>query len=145
MEAIEMITTIKVKLVRGMYCEGDWEVSIELAESTTLVELHYAIQDAVNFDNDHSFSFFTSRSLQSRSRDYLHDDENLVHKNTLRDIFPLPPKRSFFYLFDWGDEWIFKISPTRKRPHEPVAGQAYPRVISESGTKPVQYPDLDDE
>lgn len=60
-------------------------------------------------------------------------------------MFPLPAKQSLFYLFDWGDEWIFKISQTRKRPHEPVKGMTYPAIESESGTKPSQYPAFDED
>jgi hypothetical protein len=71
------------------------------------------------------------------------DDENgLIFSTTLKDLFPLPAKQCLFYLFDWGDEWVFKISPSRKRPHEPVKRVKYPRIESESGVKPEQYPDI---
>ena len=141
-----MIMTLKITLLRGMYCKGEWAANIELDESSTLEDLHHAIQNAVDFENDHLFCFFLSRTDRSRSREYFDDENGLIFSKTLKDLFPLPAKQSLFYLFDWGDEWVFKISPSRKRPHEPVKGVTYPRVESESGVKPVQYPrDEDDE
>ncbi|MGN6546695.1 MAG: IS1096 element passenger TnpR family protein [Aureliella sp.] len=142
-----MIITIKVAVVRGMYCEADWSATIELDEDTTLEDLHFVIQDAVGFDEDHLYCFFLSRTDRSRDRKYFDDDNGLIYDTTLKNLFPLPDKRSLYYLFDWGDNWIFKISLSRKRPHEPVQGVEYPRVVQETGVRPEQYPseDFDDE
>jgi hypothetical protein len=140
-----MIITLKTTLIRGIFYENDWSANIELDGSSTLKDLHYAIQDAVDFDNDHLYCFFLSRTDRSRSREYFDDENGLLFSKTLKDFFPLPAKQSLFYLFDWGDEWVFKNSPTRKRPHEPAKGVKYPRMESESGTKPVQYPSFDEE
>ena len=140
-----MIATLKVTLVRGKYCEDDWTANIELDEASTLAELHDAIQMAVGFDNDHSFSFFLSRTDRSRNRQYFHDDDESVDSKTVKNMFPLPDKQSLYYLFDWGDEWVFKISKTRKSLQPAAPRVKYPRVESESGIKPVQYPAYDDE
>ena len=134
-----MIITLKTTLLRGSYCEADWSANIELDESATLEDLHDAIQKAVDFDDDHLYCFFLSRTDRSRSREYFDDENELIFTKRLKDLFPLPKKQCLFYLFDWGDEWVFKISPSRKRPHEPVKGVTYPKVESESGVKPVQY------
>ena len=140
-----MIVTLKTTLIRGMYCNGDWTANIELEESSTLEDIHNAIQEAVDFENDHLYSFFVSRTDRSQSRDYFDDENGLIFSTTLSDLSPLPEKQSLFYLFDWSDEWAFKISPSRKRPREPVQRVKYPRVESESGVKPVQYPDDEDD
>ena len=140
-----MILTLKTTLIRGLYCNGDWSANIELDESSTLEDLHYAIQKSVDFENDHLYCFFLSRTDRSRSREYFDDENGLIFSKTLKDLFPLPAKQCLFYLFDWGDEWVFKISPSRKRPHEPVKRVKYPRIESESGTKPVQYPGDEDD
>ncbi len=140
-----MIITLKTTLVRGMYCEGDWSANIELDESATLEDLHHAIQDAVDFGNDHLYCFFLSRTDRSRDREYFDDENGLIFSKSLKDLFPLPAKQCLFYLFDWGDEWVFKISKSRKRPHEPANGVKYPKVESESGVKPVQYPGYEDD
>lgn len=140
-----MIITLKITLVCGMHCDGKWTANIELDESSTLVELHGAIQDAVDFDDDHMFCFYRSRTERSQNREYFDDENGLLFRKTLKDMFPLPPKQSLFYLFDWGDNWIFKVARTRSRPHEPVQGITYPRVAGESGIRPVQYPEYDGE
>jgi hypothetical protein len=140
-----MIATLKVTLVRGLYCEDDWTANIELDEASTLAELHDAIQMAVGFDNDHCFSFYLSRTDRSRTRQYFHDDDESIDTKTVKDMFPLPEKQSLFYLFDWGDEWVFKISKTRKNLQQTLPGVTYPRVESESGKKPDQYPSFDAE
>jgi len=141
-----MITTLKITLLRGRFCEGEWSVNIELDGSATLDDLHYAIQKAVHFDNDHQYCFYLSRTDRSRNREYFNNENELIFTQTIKDLFPLPSKQSLFYFFDWGDDWVFKVSSSRKRPHDPVEGLAYPRVESESGIKPVQYlSDEDDE
>ena len=140
-----MITTLKITLVRGRYCEADWAANIELDESSTLADLHDAIQMAVGFDDDHGFSFYFSRTDRNRSGEYINDDDESIDTQTVKDMFPPPERQSLFYLFDWGDAWVFKISQSRKRLKEAVTGVAYPRVESESGIKPVQYPSYDDE
>ena len=97
-----MIITLKTTLLRGRYCEADWSANIELDESATLEDLHDAIQKAVDFDNDHLYCFFMSRTDRSRSREYFDDENELIFTKTLKDLFPLPKKQSLFYLFDWG-------------------------------------------
>jgi hypothetical protein len=136
-----MIWTLRVKLLRY---EDEWAAEIEIDPTSTLERLHFAIQTAVNFDNDHLYAFYISRDDRSRNRDFIDEDEGRVFTTTLNDLFPLPPKKSLFYLFDFGDEWVFKVTKTQKRPHDPQQGVVYPRVAKEVGTKPVQYPGHDE-
>lgn len=135
-----MITTLKVTLLHGAYYRNEWSATIEIDESSTLEEWHYAIQKAVNFGSDHLFCFYISRTDSSRNRIMFDDENGLVFTKKIKDLFPLPRRESLFYLFDWGDNWVFKVARTRKSPCEPVKGVLYPRVESESGTKPKQYP-----
>lgn len=134
-----MITTLTITLLRGRYCKDEWSANIELDESTILEDLHLAIQKAVEFDNDHLYCFFYSRTDRGGTREFFDDENELIYTKTIKDVFPLPSKQSLFYLFDWGDEWVFKISRSRKSPHEPVKRKTYPRVESKSGVKPKQY------
>lgn len=136
-----MIWTLRTKLLR---CEDEWSADIEIDSASTLDELHYAIQKAVDFDNDHLYAFYLARNDRSRDREFFDDDNGRIFSTTLNDLFPLPPKKSLFYLFDFGDEWVFKITKTRKPPHDPQEGVVYPRVVGEVGTKPVQYPGYDE-
>ena len=136
-----MIWTLRTKLMRY---EDEWSADIEIDSTSTLDDLHYAIQKAVNFDKDHMYAFYVARSDSSRDREFFDDDNGRVFSTTLNDMFPLVPKKSLFYLFDFGDEWVFKVTKTRKPPHDPQEGVVYPRVVGEAGTKPVQYPGHDE-
>jgi hypothetical protein len=133
-----LIITLKIKL--GTY----WSADIELDDKSTLEDVHNAIQHAVDFDNDHLYAFFVARTERAGDR-VIYDDENgRIYDAMIGDVFPLPPKKQLFYLFDYGDNWIFRVSKARKAPHAPVSGIEYPRVVNETGEKPVQY-DVDED
>lgn len=133
-----MIVTLKIKL--GPY----WSCDIEFDDHSTLEDVHNAIQDAVDFDNDHLYAFFVARHERARDR-IVYDDENgRIYYTSISDVFPLPPKNRLFYLFDYGDYWIFSVSKSRKSPHSAIEGTEYPRVVNETGEKPIQY-EFDDE
>ncbi len=133
-----VIVTLKISLGT---C---WSADIEFIDLSTLDEVHNAIQHAVDFDNDHLYAFLIARNERERNATFLDDENGRVFDTTIRDLFPLPPKKRLFYLFDYGANWLFNISKSRKKPHPPVDGVAYPNVVKESGTKPRQY-DYDDD
>lgn len=135
-----MIWTLRVTLQQY---EDEWTADIEIDSTATLEELHYAIQNAVAFGNDHLYAFYLARNAKSRDREFFDDDDGRVYSTTLDELFPLQAKKSLFYLFDFGDHWLFKVSRTRKRPFEPERSGGYPRVVAEVGKKPVQYPPYD--
>ena len=64
---------------------------------------------------------------------------------TLEDVFPLEKGKKLYYLFDYGDEWLFKITKSGKKPHNPEKGVKYPAVIEKLGENPEQYPMWEDE
>ena len=136
-----MIWTIKIELLFGIYAKEDWSVSIELDSMTTLEDLHFIIQDAVNFDNDHMYEFYVSRTERSRGRVIFDDENEKVYDTTLDDLYPLEKNKKLFYFFDYGDSWLFKVTKGRKKPHEAVEGTKYPRIINVEGKAPEQYPD----
>lgn len=136
-----MIWTLRIKLLRY---EDEWSADIEIDSRATLEELHDAIQEAVNFDNDHLYAFYIAKGERSRDRESYDDDNGRIYSTTLGDLFPLETRKSLFYLFDFGDEWLFKVTRSQKRPHDPQTGVVYPRVVGEVGTKPVQYPEFDE-
>ena len=131
------IVTLKCKL------GSLWSVEIEFSDLSTLDQVHDAIQFAVEFDDDHLYEFFVARSERSRPQRRYQCDDPSISCTRLRDVFPLPSKHNLYYLFDYGDCWIFRISRSRKKPQTPAAGTNYPQVVNESGEKPMQY-DIDD-
>lgn len=131
-----MILTMKVKL-------HVWSCTIEMEDSSTLEDLHYVIQQAVEFNDDHLYEFYLATSERSRDKDVIASYE-YADEITLESIFPIPSGKKLFYLFDFGDDWLFHVSLTRKAPFRAKSGVNYPRLIDESGERPEQYPDWDE-
>ncbi len=140
-----MIIALEIKLLGGANFDDDWKGTIEIEASDTLEDLHYAIQKAVQFDNDHMYRFYISRTPLSRKRILFDDEEGNVLEQTVGDLFPIPDKMSLFYYFDFGDDWRFKISKSRKSVTGPLKNVTYPRLVAEVGKKPEQYADWDED
>lgn len=139
-----MIWTIKIELIFGIYANEDWEVIVEVDSTSTLEDLHFIIQDAVEFDCDHMYEFYISRTERSRDRIRFDDENEKIYSTSLEDIYPLEKNRKFYYLFDYGDHWLFKISKTRKAAMNPENSKKYPCLVQEKGKVPEQYPDWDE-
>ena len=135
-----MIWTVTIELLFGMYVKENWSASIELDSLTTLEDLHYIIQDTVGFDNDHMYEFYIARTDRSRERIHFDDENEKLYDTTLESLYPLEKNRKLFYLFDYGDSWLFKISKSRKKPYDPEKRKKYPRIIEVKGETPKQYP-----
>jgi hypothetical protein len=139
-----MIYALRIKLIFGLYIEDEWEGILEIDSSSTLNDLHEAIQNAVEFYNDHLYEFYVSRTERSRERTRFDDENGEIYTQTIEGIFPLGKDRKLFYMFDYGDNWIFQVSLGRRKPHLPTPGVKYPRFINEVGKKPEQYPNWDE-
>lgn len=144
-----MIFTLTVECVFGAYFKENCVRVIEFEEDTTLDGLHDAIQDAVAFDRDHPFEFYTANSASRfANKHWLTESEAWEDKVedfcsiTLRDIWPLERKK-LYYVFDFGDQWTFEIRKARGA-KEPEKGVKYPRVVKSIGPNPEQYPDCDE-
>lgn len=135
-----MIWKIKAELLFGAYAEEAWEGTIEIDSSSTLEDLHFALQKILNFDNDHMYEFYVSRTERSHKCIRYDDENGFIYEKTLEDLYPLEKNNKLFYLFDYGDSWTFRITKSRKKPQEPVQGKEYPMLIEEIGVKPEQYP-----
>ena len=139
-----MIWLFKVELLFGAYAEDDWEGEIEIESSATLEDLHFAIIDAVSFDNDHLYEFYVSGTERSRDRLRFDEDNGEIYNRTIDSLYPLEKGRKLFYMFDYGDHWLFKITKSRKKPQEQKPGQKYPKLVSVKGKAPEQYPVWDE-
>lgn len=139
-----MIWTIKIQLLYGRFAEEEWESIVEVESSSTLEDMHYTVQYAVDFDNDHMYEFYVSRTDRSRDRVLFDNENEKIYTTTLENLYPLKKNKNLYYMFDYGDSWLFKISKTRKKLHEPVKGIEYPLLIEEKGRVPEQYPDYED-
>ena len=111
----------------------------EVDSAYELEDLCHFILESFDFDNDHPHQFYLSRSDRPYSRDML----EIKSSKKLNDVFPKLDQRSLFLLFDFGDQWVFKISKTAKK-IDFVTGKRYPVVTEEKGENPQQYPNCED-
>jgi hypothetical protein len=139
-----MIWTIKIELVFGTYAKGKWEAIVELDSASTLEALHFIIQDAIEFHNDHMYEFYISRTERSRDRVRFDDENEKIYSTTLESLYPLEKDRKLYYLFDYGDHWLFKITRTRKKAKEPEKDITYPMLVESKGDAPEQYPEWEE-
>ena len=135
-----MIWTLNIELLSGAYLKDEWKATLEIDSTSTLEDLHFAIQDAVEFDNDHLYEFYISRTERSRDLVRFDDENEEIYSITLESLYPLEKRKKLYYMFDYGDSWLFKITKSRKKPQEPKQGTDYPRMVNETGSKPEQYP-----
>ena len=140
-----MIQTVNLSLLHGMYAGGDWSCVIEIPGESSLEDLHDAIQQAVEFDNDHMYEFYIANSYRGQKLHSYDCDDDIIVDTTVAQVFAAATGKKVFYMFDYGDSWLFQLTKSRKKPHAAEAGITYPRVVSEEGTKPDQYPDWDEE
>lgn len=150
-----MIYTLTIKSVYGRYLEENCERVLEIAKTTSLYSLHWEIQEIMKFSSDHLYEFFTSRTGHPYRKKGIPgnldedafegswvEQERSWDSIKLEDIWPLGQEK-LYYLFDYGDNWIFSI--TKKRGEKKAEeGVTYPRIIKSVGPTPQQYPSYDE-
>jgi hypothetical protein len=123
------IYTLKISFAQSNP-DFPWSRTIEVPEDFTFLKLHNYIQEIIEFDNDHLFEFFSGKS--PRNKLY-----TISNNSKLNEIFPLDGLK-LYYLFDFGDNWLFKIIKTRKK-HFIKPETTIPRVVKSVGKNPEQY------
>ncbi|MBF5093412.1 plasmid pRiA4b ORF-3 family protein [Azospirillum sp. INR13] len=124
---------------------------IEIPSDRSLHDLAEAIVRAYDFDLDHAFGFFpklTGNIYDAKPRYELFADmgeggDSLsVRKTTVAQAFS-KVGTAMTFLFDYGDEWRFRVEVLALGEREPR--KRYPRVVASVGKAPPQYPDPDED
>ncbi len=120
---------------------------IEVLSTHHFLDLHFAIQDAVKFDNKHDASFFISDDYWSKGQEIaLNKKEKakenvevipLMEKSMICD-FIIDPHQKFYYLFDDNLQWAFHIELIKILLEEDPT-LLYPRVVRSIHDAPKQY------
>ena len=69
-------------------------------------------------------------------------DEEVLQQSDLK-LASFQDNKNLFLLFDFGDEWIFKIYKTTKKVIFD-SNKHYPIITEEKGVNPRQYPDYEE-
>jgi hypothetical protein len=127
---------------------------IEVPENSSLYDFASSIVDAVDFQLDHCFGFYSKLSenyYNSEDRYELFadldqdeliepSDAKSVKKTQIRQVWKNPGDKMLF-LFDYGDDWLFKVE--LKSIGEKRLGLKYPRLLKITGKAPEQYPEIE--
>ena len=124
----------------------EWKKSvwrrIELRGDQTLHDLHEAIQDAFEWDDDHLYAFYLSGKAWDETSAYEspYSDGRSAALHRLEHL-PLRQGQQFLYIFDFGDELRHLIKLEAIAPDAVQAGVEYPRIMETHGEPVPQYPD----
>lgn len=139
-----IVFAVKYLVAKGIFRK------IELKTTQTLKDLHNAIQDYLEWDNDHMYSFFMDNKFYSQNKDmeYACSCED-AEKENLKTAdkagiggFNFKIGQKFAYLFDFGDDHCFEIKVLDFGIYK--SNKKYPSLLESKGNIE-QYPDYCDE
>ena len=112
---------------------------IKMPGTNTLGDLHYAIQKAFDFDNDHLYAFYLGGSRKTGNPVYCeeaHDEGVFAEEVTVAEI-GLFAGQKLVYLFDFGDMWEFSVKLISIEKEMPLLKR--PVIVEKKGSSPKQY------
>lgn len=128
----------EVRLVHGPKASR----TLRVKSTQALDELHYAVQDAFEWDADHLYSFFLDAdrldpSTRIDAPEAEEDEAVLAASEVEVGSLGLAKGDRILYLFDYGDEHVFTLTVVEVHAKAP-AGKL-PAVLKTVGKAPRQY------
>ena len=118
---------------------------IEVRGDQTLHDLHNAMQEAFDWDDDHLYAFFLSGIAWDESTEYVAPLGEGRHATRYRlEHLPLRERQRILYIFDFGDEWRHTITVEAIARGGVASGATYPRITEQRGRSVEQYPAVDE-
>ena len=129
--------------------------TIQIRGDQTLEELHSAIFDAFDREEEHMYEFQIGGKgpMDPKARRYVlhmydHDHESEGNSagevnETVIGVLGLKVNDAFGYWFDFGDDWWHQVNVVAIG-EVPARGR-YPKIVKKTGKSPPQYVDWDDE
>ncbi len=153
------VYTLSVTLVDGPVRDAFREKNpvisrtIEIQGDQDLDDLHWAIKQAFDWDDDHCWEFQiggTRPQARKAIRYGLEEDDGgpwgapvRLAEDAIIGSLGLRTRSRFFYWYDFGASWWHEIRVTKT---DHLSREAdLPRVIARVGDNPPQYPDSEDE
>ena len=116
--------------------------AIAVRPDRTLVDLHYALQSAFGWDDDHLYAFWPEGGFWAADP-YVHPlhaspaDRAAGHSACERiGSLGLRPGRRIAYVFDFAREWRVELTV---RAIVPDRERRSPRLLESAGVAPLQY------
>ena len=156
------IFTLQVELCGGPVTEKflneNPEVirTIEMRGDQTLEDLHCAIFEAFDREEEHLYEFqvggkrpqdrnATRYVVECAAQDCWDAEPPMLASETTLDSLALKPRDVFFYWFDFGDDWWHRIKVLGIEEKPLDRRKKHPCVTARVGQSPPQYPDWDEE
>jgi hypothetical protein len=120
---------------------------IDMRGDQTLHDLHLAIQEAFDWDDDHLYAFFLSGTAWDKQTAYespFGEGERSAAKYRLEHL-SLEPGQQIAYIFDFGDELEHRVKLEAVIPGGTQPDVEYPQITERHGNAPPQYPTPDGE
>ena len=136
-----MIYRLTIECIDGWNWDHETVRVIDFDENANLYDLSHTIIEVNDFDFFHGHMFYLGRAPRNRKVIFV-DEDNCPEINdgvktydaTLKSIFPLGNLK-FYFLFDFGDQWLMQIKKSRKR-IEVDPDITYPAIVEEIGDVP---------
>ena len=117
---------------------------IAVRDDLTLVDLHYALQSAFGWDDDHMYAFWLGDKFWTHAEEHYTrpcggDEPQDPDERSAAiglDRLGLSEGQQLSYVFDFGDEWRVRLRVGEIVEHD---GRASPRLVKAVGTAPPQY------
>jgi hypothetical protein len=152
------IYTLKVYLIGGPvedeYADQEISRTIQIRGRQTLADLHEAIYQAFDREEEHLYEFQFGKGPHDPSGLRFTLDPGSLTSLTGRkppgdvltttlDALGLVVGQSFGYWFDFGDDWMHQIDV--EAIGEAPAEERFPKLVNAVGPSPPQYPDYDED
>jgi hypothetical protein len=151
--------TLEVFITSGMmmtkkFIKKNPEISrkIQIRGNQTLADLHQAIFDAYDREDEHLYEFqfgkrthegpMYRRRMPPSTFGFEEEADIGIAEDTRLDSLGLNVDRAFGYWFDFGDDWMHQINVVAIDAAAPKG--KYPKVISRVGASPPQYLDMEE-
>lgn len=137
-----MIYRLTVECLEGWHYDHETIRVIDIEDNAKLYDLFDIIREANGFGFEHAHMFYLGRTPRNKKiifgneKDY-YGHECRPYNSTLGSIYPLGNLK-FYFLYDFGDNWIFQIRKSRKR-IETTAGVEYPFIVQKIGENPESH------
>lgn len=117
---------------------------IVMHSGVTLEELHLAIQEIFDFDNDHLYAFYLNGRISNQAGNTYSDPRaDLDYNEYSADVLSLGEMglyigQTMLYLFDFGDDWQFMVEVSGFSASDKKPSGKY-ELIETVGEAPSQY------
>jgi tetratricopeptide (TPR) repeat protein len=135
-EKLDDVYTFRVDL---KYAPGVWR-KIEIKGTQSLHQLHQAIVEAFERDDDHLYAFFMNNKAWDNTAEYGPPYGETAARNSMKariNSLGLDVKSRFLYIFDFGDDWEHPITLLSIR--QEASRVKFPRTVKSKGEAPPQY------